>query len=610
MDNHDIYESAKAKAFNKIKNIRNAHAVQPEEVNPIARAALDSRVLDIGGKDYGQYSFIVEEATSYSYDMFCEIFVALLKRYKTDFELVDFAKYGLYPKPILAFIQKTSNGDNLFIIREYGLNHRINDKLMAKFAIAKQVRYAYVSLVEQNAFSEILNHNNDENDPARGTHTLSLPFFLRFMFGEEEENTFMTFISHFTKEVKSFLGMSVTRTLTPNAQFSFRRSADYELLHFNYKGKYQKLIGSVKCKEALDEIKEDEKAKKAKNPRFVGKSDAPISEEQWRALNNQFIEKSYYKVLLGRRDCAQSFLTAEWLYDSMAEAGRIDYSPVAMGYFKSVEQLIWDILFSHKGDSISIKRKGAPSYLPINSSEIKWEDDDPGILDTTIGALIGALDFFKHRPMIFKRNIDDKTCDAIIILLHMFKNLRNGYTHKDNITDWEFITLVRDTAYVTCCLLLGSCAIDSKDFDRLGIPDEGKQTSYFELCDYINYHCGQPYYLYDAAGTCKVAIGTPDEGITFDEYGLPTYSGAYFQDFPRASVEAFVISLEEIDRAIQSHHKIMGDVFRLDEDNMPMKIYSGVRYPVAEGMRYSGPQQLIYDNGVFLDPGMTEKPEY
>ncbi|MDO5305466.1 MAG: hypothetical protein Q4E87_07840, partial [bacterium] len=124
MDNHDIYESAKAKAFNKIKNIRNAHAVQPEEVNPIARAALDSRVLDIGGQDYGQYSFIVEEATSYSYDMFCEIFVALLKRYKTDFELVDFAKYGLYPKPILAFIQKTPNGDNLFIIREYGLNHR------------------------------------------------------------------------------------------------------------------------------------------------------------------------------------------------------------------------------------------------------------------------------------------------------------------------------------------------------------------------------------------------------------------------------------------------------------------------------------------------------
>ena len=265
----------------------------------------------------------------------------------------------------------------------------------------------------------------------------------------------------------------------------------------------------------------------------------------------------------------------------------------------------------HKTEPISIKKKGTQEYLPINSSDITWDkNDDPDKLDTTIGALIGAFDFFKHRPRIFCQSVNDNTRDAIIIILRMFKNLRNGYTHKDNLTDWNFIILVRDAAYVVYSLLLCGCMIPQKEYPLLDIPTADRKAAYTDLCDYINYHADQPYYLYDENGLCRVATGKPDDGIKFDDFGIPKFSGAYFQALPNATDDSYVVTVEEIMSKSLSHKGVPGELFRLDENKMPLKIYNGVCYPVADGMKYSGPQQLIYENGVFIDPGLSNKPEY
>lgn len=611
MDNYDVYNAAKEKAFNKIKHIRNSFAARPEELDPTMKAARDSLVFDVGGEDYSHYSFIVETAKSYSHRMFSEIIVNLLKRYGIDYALVDFSEFGITPLPILAFIHKTPNGNNLFIFREYGLSHRISDSFLSAFATQNNWKYIYVSLVEKNAFSEVLNHNDNENDPTRGTGTVSLPFFLQVMFGSDERIAFIEFATQYTKEVREYLGLSVTRTLTPNAHFSFRRSAEYELRHFDYLGNYQMLVETDVYKKTLDEVRKEDEKKKNNNPRYKGKSLAPISDTQWKKLYENVVEKAYYKVLLGKCDFAQSYLTAEWLFDSMSAAGRIDYSPVAMGYFKSVEQLIWRILALHKNENLSIKEKGSQVYLSINSPQIVWDNNGfADNLDTTIGALIGAIDFYRNRQLIFRGTIDECTRDAIVIMLNVFKHLRNGYTHKDNITDWEFIIFVRNVACVVYYLLLGSCTISANDVIRLGATAEGSRASYLGLCDYINYHANQPYYLYDAEGNCRVAIGKPDDEIEFDEYGIPTFSGAHFQLLPNATSQDFTVSIKELMSGRKTHKAVPGEMFTLDENSMPDKIYKGISYLVAEGMWYSGPQQLIFDNGVFIDPGLTEKPKY
>lgn len=611
MDNIDIYEAAKTKALRNIKHIRNSFATRPEELDQTRKASWDSRVFNVGGDDYSNYSFIIERAKAYSHEMFSEIIVNLLGRYGVNYSLVDFSQYGITPLPVLTFIHRTPQGNNLFIFKEYGLNHRINSVIIDTFVKQNNLKYVYVSLVEKNAFSEVINHNDNENDPTRGTGAISLPFFLQMMFGTDERNAFLKFANQYTEEVREYLGLSVTRSLTPNAHFSFRRSADYELRQFDYLGKYQMLRETDVYKKTLDEVRKEDEKKKNKNPRYKGKSLTPISDTQWKKLYENVVEKAYYKVLLGKCDFAQSFLTAEWLFDSMSAAGRIDYSPVAMGYFKSVEQLIWRILALHKNENLSIKEKGSQVYLSINGPQIVWDNNGfADNLDTTIGALIGAIDFYKNRQMIFRGTIDEYTRDAIVIMLNVFKHLRNGYTHKDNITDWEFIIFVRNVAYVVYYLLLGSCTISANDVIRLGATAEGSRASYLGLCDYINYHANQPYYLFEADGNCKVAIGKPDDDIEFDEYGIPAFSGAHFQLLPNATSEAFTVSIEEMKSGKKTHKAVPGEMFMLNESNLPAKIYSGVCYPVAEGMWFSGPQQLIFDSGVFNDPGLTEKPKY
>ena len=289
MDNHDIYEIAKEKAFNKIKHIRNAYAVRPEEADPVTTAAMESRVFYIGGQEFDHYSFIMEEAKQYTFDMLSEIIVGLLGRHNIDYAPFDFRAYGINQFPVFAFIQKTGSGNNLFIIREYGINHRIGEDLLNFIANQNGLKYIYVSLVETNAFAEDFRHNNDETDPARGTGTISLPFFLQYVFGEEERKQFMDFAIRYTNEVRAFLGLSVTKTLTPNAQFSFRRSADYELLKFDYTGKYQELIRTDIYQKTLEEIRKEDTKKSSKNPKYVGKSELPISDAQWSIIDEQFI---------------------------------------------------------------------------------------------------------------------------------------------------------------------------------------------------------------------------------------------------------------------------------------------------------------------------------
>lgn len=107
-----------------------------------------------------------------------------------------------------------------------------------------------------------------------------------------------------------------------------------------------------------------------------------------------------------------------------------------------------------------------------------------------------------------------------------------------------------------------------------------------------------------------MAIGKPDDGIVFDDFGIPKFSGVYFQALPNATDDSYVVTVDEIMRKSPNHKEVPGELFQLDENKMPLRIYNGAFYPVADGMKYSGPQQLIYENGVFTDPGLSNKPEY
>ncbi len=611
MDNRDIYEKAKSEAFNHIKQVRTKYASRDELTDPTMKAAFNSLMFEVEGNEYRGYSFIIEEAKNYTLKMVADIIAGLLNRYNVNYQSIDFRRLGISPTPVFAFVHIRNEGNAFYIIKEFGMNNSIDTSTLRELTKRMNARYAYVSLARENAFAEVFDYNDNADDPTRGTGIISLPFFLQIMFGEEEKNAFIRFADTYVDQVKSYLGLAVMKMLTPNALFSFKRAANYETLHYEYQKKYDELLKTEHFATAIKEIREEE-ARKTKQKRFFQpKSGDPVTRDQWRIIEEQFHEQLCNKALTGINDFSQTFMTAEWLYDSMRKAGKIDYSPVAMGYFKSIEQMIWDILLLYKDEqkSVSVKKNGEYSFLPINDPGIKWEENgNSKQLDTTIGSLMNALDFHRNR-FIFRQEVDDDTIDAIVIVVRIFKNLRNGYTHKDNISDWNFIELVRSVSYTLYFLLLGSINLTDAFKKKLGIPLDN-DTPYLRLCDYINYNSNRPYYLYDANGQCTVVLAVPDAGMEIDDDGNATYSGVYFKKVLNVTEEPYVLTKEILFDSMKRSVPLVGEVFCIEKKDVPRKIYRGTMSPVAAGMWYSGPQQLVFDNGVFIDPGMPEKPEY
>lgn len=609
MDNSDIYNKAKIEALNHIKHLRNAYASRDELSDPTTKSAFDSIMFDVMGKEHREYTFITESVKKHTLKMVSDIICGLLEKYHVSTTPVDFGQYGIFPVPVMAFVQLLQDEKRLYIIKEFGLSHNTPEAVVRSFTEQINASYYYVSLVKENAFAEILNHNEDESDPSRGTRIISLPFFLQLVFGEQEKNDFIKFADTYVAEVRNYLGLTITKSLTPNALYSFKRSSSFEALHFDYYAKYQELYSSKFFSVAISEIREEERKKSLEKKFFTPKSTDSISPEQWEIIRQQYQGDLCYKALTGKADFSQTFMTAEWLYDTMKKAGRIDYSPVAMGYFKSIEQLIWGILALHKKETISIKRKGAKSFIMFNDPAMNWDErNNADKADTTIGALMGALDFNSNR-VIFRKEISDKTIDIIVILVRTFKNLRNGYTHKDNINDWRFIDTVRNTAFVLYYLLLGSVNLSVNDKTTLEIPVDQK-SDYQKLCEYINYNSSRPYYLIDDCGHRTVVIALPDDNMIIDENGDAEFSGIYVKPALNVPWEPYIISKDVIISNKKNSTYLVGEVYCIGKNELPSKIYLGAFTPVAEGMKYSGPLQLIFDAGIFIDPGLTVKPEY
>ena len=104
----------------------------------------------------------------------------------------------------------------------------------------------------------------------------------------------------------------------------------------------------------------------------------------WEKLNDQYIKNNYYLLLKGSSSFAESFITAEWLYSSMKRAKAIDLTTIGTGYFKCIEQLLFNLicLFNDKG--LLIKRKNREK---IFKTELTGDAIKKGEIDFSIGSM-------------------------------------------------------------------------------------------------------------------------------------------------------------------------------------------------------------------------------
>ena len=85
---------------------------------------------------------------------------------------------------------------------------------------------------------------------------------------------------------------------------------------------------------------------------------------EFNKMRQQFIERKHFLLMLGNHDFAESFITAEWLRDSMKKAQAIDLTVIGIGYFKTVEQLLYEILDLSNCDGLKVESNlGAMAHV-------------------------------------------------------------------------------------------------------------------------------------------------------------------------------------------------------------------------------------------------------
>lgn len=176
-----------------------------------------------------------------------------------------------------------------------------------------------------------------------------------------------------------------------------------------------------------------------------------LREYQIAKIIKNYINEGRFGVLLGEREFAQSFFTAEWFFKNYSGRESLDNVFITVDYYKTIEQLLWDIAFIiGKGKIIGSGR----NEFVIGDDEDKHtalEDfcrfikDNNDLCDTAFSENDKKylMSYLRHQIIEYKNNY------------------RNGYVHKHNLEP-EKVSIIREKTFLLVALILGILSIDEQ----------------------------------------------------------------------------------------------------------------------------------------------------
>ena len=579
METRENYKKIITNTLEKISQIRNNSP--RDDVDDYAQIALNRRLFKFGGDDADYYRYILEESEELSRQMVFEIIAYIL--HSKQAQIKAFIDNGSR-----CIISQEGNNRILYIFKDFGLKSRLpKQEIKHLLDEYNAVDYMFVSFIWDHAYMETFNHNDNVADPSRGGKNIGIADFLVRYIYPEEVKALIKDIKDYELQVNTIIGMGIMKTLQPMALYRFKRVTNDEILKFNYE---EHLIDVIP-KEYHDSIRE------------------------------QFVGKRLYTVLTGDKDYAESFITAEWLFHTFENAGKIDYTVVAMGYFKAIEQLLYKYILLHiegrKNKSRTLKRKiwkkdkkylepkkdkngnivihnktGQPILVKSDPIVVNQENVDDGRLDTSLGPMIKSFFCNRDNKDLIREIIDDeRIIEKIYTFLGSVNPLRNGYFHKHNLDKWEKVVEARNLAFKVAYLVLGVYAVGEDDYSELGVTKEDDDYDYYQLCEYIMDHPRRVYFMdIDGSGvqpfTCKV-------DVSFDKTGKSSFGDIKLFQFKKR--EYYSISRNTIPTTI--HSAILNVFDALEEGKLSLD------------KLISGKQDLVYNNG-FCAPAQEEKLQY
>ena len=154
-------------------------------------------------------------------------------------------------------------------------------------------------------------------------------FFVEF-FSEEEYDTYLSNVQTAVLEAYKYVGLQSVSNLTP------------QHLPFFIKGILEDLSFSTLSSKSYSIIHEDNLKPKLKKEfkNNLNDPNTPFTDKDYKELDRLFYGEKRYLALCGKEAFAHSFITSEYLYQTLRSNNEFDYTAIVSGYLKSVEQLL------------------------------------------------------------------------------------------------------------------------------------------------------------------------------------------------------------------------------------------------------------------------------
>lgn len=537
-----------SQALQRIRAIRNPNASNPYAIDNGVKI---QQLFDYGSEKIKEYSEMINVAKEVSQSILITIILLLFERYNANIKKVDYEKKDFLANCLLCIHDKENNTILLFKDVEESNLFKLKNKEPKEVELLIDNNNAlsckYIYLMRDKAYLQMIGHTDDSNDPGRGYNAYALKWLFESYFSESEYGEFIKALDKYENSVRECLGYSVVRNLSPQSLINFRRITENEILKFDY-----------------SELKKISISNKANT--------YTLSNSDYNKLIMQFLDLRYYSVLVSDHNFAESLITAEWLRDSMRKAKAIDLTAVGMGYFKAIEQMLYEL--------ICLDKTGARSIKSINSKDkinLIHENIEQDKIDFSIGSM---ANYFKDNLDLFRSDISYQTKKYIRETIFKYKDLRNGYLHKDNIHEGTKIEEIRKASFQMMFLILGAYNLSNDDIIVLGKPLDDFLDDYYKLCEYINYHSNELFFVtHDDIEDIYLGFSDLFTEIINDKY--IRYSGAYIKDLVKN-----------------------GKVYKITKGNLPDTIYLGKLTPhmsELEQIKIS-PQKIkmIFENGKFI----------
>ena len=145
---------------------------------------------------------------------------------------------------------------------------------------------------------------------------------------------------------------------------------------------------------------------------------------------------------------------------------------------------------------------------------------------------------------------------------------------------------IRNATYNLLFLLLGSFSLDEESAVVLGFDQKNCRSDYEMLCEYVNYHASDLFFLDLGYEEDQLAFACADMHSRVIDTGEVEYSGVYFKEFDKD-----------------------GRIFLFREEHLPKTIYlAKFTYKQTELCDVE-PERIkkVFENGRFVGPSIVDE---